>query len=275
MANLDSLVSVDWLAANIGRDDVKVVDATWCMPSEDAPLPGQFIPGAHVFDVDEVADLTSPMKHMLPPANIFEAAMSDMGIANNDHVIVYDSHGFRAAPRTWWTFRMFGHDNISILDGGLPAWIKAGHKTAPKLASATAPSFYKAKHPIAKVISQSDILSLLVTEPQIADARSFGRFSGTEPEPRTGLRSGHIPGATSLPFGSIRDANANLKSLPDLGDIVGRTGLDLDKPIITTCGSGITAAGLAFALYLLGAKDVCVYDGSWTEWGGSDVPVEL
>lgn len=275
MANVNALVTVDWLAANIGRDDVKVLDATWCMSGEEPPLPGTFIPGAQVFDVDVVADLTSPLKHTLPMASTFEAAMSKMGINNSDHVIIYDRHGFRAAPRTWWTFRMFGHVNTSILDGGLPAWMKAGRETSKEAATSKVQSDYKAKSAIAKVISHSGILAQLKARPQIADARSLGRFNGTEPEPRAGLRSGHIPGATSFPFGSIRDENANLKSLPDLAELVGRTGLDLDKPIITTCGSGITAAGLAFVFYLLGAKDVSVYDGSWTEWGASDAPIEM
>lgn len=275
MAVLTSLVSVDWLADNIGRNDVKVLDATWCMPAETPPLPGQFISGAQVFDVDEVADPYSKFKHTLPPANIFETAISKMGVENDDHVIIYDRHGFRGAPRTWWTFRMFGHEAVSILDGGLPAWIKAGHETASKAGAPKSPSEYKAKPAIAKVTSQSDILGQLKHAPQIADARSLGRFKGTEPEPRTGLRSGHIPGSTSFPFGRIRDEQGNLKSIGALAELVGLSGLDLDKPIITTCGSGITAAGLAFAFHLLGAKDVSVYDGSWTEWGGSDAPIDL
>lgn len=274
MAMLAPLVSVSWLAENISRGDVKVLDATWCMGGEEPPLQGQFIPGAQVFDVDEVADPTSKFKHTLPPADIFEAAMSKMGIGNDDNVIVYDRHGFRAAPRTWWTFRMFGHEAVSILDGGLPAWIEAGHDTVRKPGKPTSTSTYKAGLAAGKVISKAEIIVKLKDAPQIADARSLGRFQGTEPEPRAGLRSGHIPGSTSLPFGSLRDKNANLKPLTELAELVGLSGLDLDKPIITTCGSGITAAGLAFAFHLLGAKDVSLYDGSWTEWGASDAPIE-
>jgi len=216
MAVLNPLVDVEWLAVNIGRDDVKVVDATWCMPGEEVPLPDQFIPGAQGFDVDKVADPNSLMKHMLPSSDIFQVAMSDMGIENSDHVIIYDRHGFRAAPRTWWTFRMFGHETLSILDGGLPAWIKAGHKTVSGTSAPKTRSAYKSKPAIAKIISQAGILAELKKQPQIADARSLGRFKGTEPEPRAGLRSGHIPGSMSLPFGSIRDENANLKPLVDL-----------------------------------------------------------
>lgn len=274
MAVLSPLVSVGWLAENIARGDVKVLDATWCMPGEEPPLQGQFIPGAQVFDVDEVADPISEFKHTLPPADIFEGAMSKMGIGNDDHVIIYDCHGFRGAPRTWWTFRMFGHVGISILDGGLPAWIKAGHEIVYELGTPKTAPGYKARPAKAKVISKADILAQLKDTPQIADARSVGRFKGTEPEPRAGLRSGRIPGSSSLPFGSLRDEDANLRPLTELAELVGRTGLDLDKPIITTCGSGITAAGLAFAFHLLGAKDVGVYDGSWTEWGASDAPIE-
>ncbi len=268
------LVSVEWLAANIGRDDVKVLDGTWIMPGETAPLKNQYIPNTQIFDVDGIADPASPMKHMLPPPDLFAAAMSDMGLKNTDHIVIYDRHGFRSAPRVWWTFRMFGHERLSILNGGLPAWIEAGHDVAVEPCLSETRTHYMPYSPLAGIITKDEILAMLPLAPQIIDARSAGRFYGISPEPRAGLRSGHIPGSLNLPFTETRTPNMRLKNLPELADLVGRTGIDLSKPIITTCGSGITAAALAFAFYRLGASDIRVYDGSWTEWGASDAPIE-
>lgn len=268
------LISIDWLAANITHDEIKILDGTWSMPNETEPLQGQFIPKAQFFDIDKIADLTSPMKHMLPTAQDFANAVSDMGIENSDHIIIYDRHGFRAAARLWWTFKTFGHRRISILDGGLPAWIKSGHDVNSVASQPLKKTTYKAPSKVSGVVSMTDIRDLLHSSPQIVDARSKGRFYGTEPEPRAGLRSGHIPGSLSLPFGNIRTADGNLKNMTELAEIVGKAGVNLDKPIITTCGSGVTAAALAFVFYRLGAHDVSVYDGSWTEWGASKAPIE-
>jgi len=271
----NGLVSVQWLADNKSNADVKILDGTWCMASEAMPLEGQFIPDAQFFDIDEIADLTSPMKHMLPSIDVFAETMSNMGIENKDYIIVYDRHGFRAAARLWWTFRSFQHQAVSILNGGLPAWIKAGQKISSSPLKTTTKTHYKAPSSISNVISMEELVTLLPHKPQIIDARSKGRFNGTEAEPRPGLRSGHIPGSLSLPFGNIRTAGGELKDILSLASIVGKAGVDLDKPIITTCGSGITAAALAFVFYRLGAKEVSVYDGSWTEWGASDAPIEI
>ena len=243
------------------------------MPGETADLSQGYIPSAQVFDIDVIADLSSPMKHMLPSAVVFEAAVSKMGIIPSDTVIVYDRHGIRAAPRLWWTFRMFGHEHVAILDGGLPGWIAAGHKTSPTPSSAK-PSRYDASPSLSSVTSKADILSLLDHNPQILDARPAGRFNGTTPEPRAGLRSGHIPGSQSWPLSELINSG-HLRPVEEIRTQIEALDIDMSKPIITTCGSGITAAGLAFALHLLDAENVSVYDGSWTEWGASDAPISL
>ena len=245
------------------------------MKGESDPLPGQFIDGAQLFDIDEVADPNSQMKHMLPSSGDFAEAASKLGLYNEDHIVIYDRHGVRAAPRVWWMFQMFGHKRISILDGGLPAWLGAGYETVDKPAPPQSRSAYLCKPALSGVVSQSDILGQLQQSPQILDARSDGRFFGASPEPRAGLRSGHIPGSRCLPYTSILTSEKRLKPLSELAKLVETTNADLESPIITTCGSGVTAAALAFALHLLSAKDVSVYDGSWTEWGASDAPVSL
>lgn len=270
----DPLVSVDWLDLNIKRADVKILDGTWLMPGEKADLPQGFIPGAQVFDVDEIASPHPTLKHMLPNTETFIKAVSSMGIHKDDIVVVYDRHGVRTAPRVWWTFKAFGHDNVYVLDGGLPAWIRAGEHVSDTLAENVIPSEYSTSDAQLGVTSQSEILKNLGSE-QIIDARSSGRFYGTAPEPRAGLASGHIPGSYSLPISDLWTDDGYFKSLPEVTDIVSTTGIELSKPIITTCGSGITAAGLALNLYRLGAVNISVYDGSWAEWGASDAPVSL
>jgi len=273
MASVDSLVSASWLNENLDRPDIKVLDGTWVMPGNETRLPEGFIPGAQIFDIDRIA-APSSMAHMLPTASIFSENVSGMGISERDHVIVYDRHGLFSSPRVWWTFKMFGHENISILNGGLPAWINEGFSVSSGPAKSKTRSKYKPKPPSSKVTTLFDILSAQGANSQIIDARSRGRFEGTEPEPRKGLRSGRIPGSLSCPFPSIKTPDGFLKSDKELGLLFEASGVDMNAPVITTCGSGITAAGLAFALDRLGAANVSVYDGSWTEWGASDAPVE-
>ena len=272
---MDLLVTVDWLAENIEREDVKVLDGTWVLPADEPSLAAGFIPGAQFFDIDEVADLSSPMKHMLPSKDVFSKAVSEMGIKNSDHIICYDRHGLFSSPRLWWTFMTFGHDKVSVLDGGLPAWTKAGHNTSKAAASNNGLSSFQAGSPFVETKSQSCVIKAVDEGIQIVDARPSGRFYGTSPEPRAGLRSGRIPGSYSLPFGSLKSADGHFKPIAEIAEIVGSTGIDLTKPIITSCGSGITAAGLAFVFYRLGAKTISLYDGSWTEWGASNAPLEI
>ena len=273
---MDLLVTADWLAENIERDDIKVLDGTWVLPGDEPKLATGYIPGADVFNIDKIADTSSPMKHMLASAKDFAKAVSEMGIKNSDHVICYDRHGLFSSPRVWWNFMTFGHKKVSILDGGLPAWIKAGHKTSPKSLSLNdVSSHFKTASAIIPVTDKNCVIRAMSEDIQIVDARPAGRFNGTSPEPREGLRSGRIPGSYSLPFGDLKTADGHFRPLSELAEIVGTCGIDLTKPIITSCGSGITAAGLAFIFHRLGAADIRLYDGSWAEWGASDAPLEI
>jgi thiosulfate/3-mercaptopyruvate sulfurtransferase len=273
---MDLLVTADWLAANIAREDVKVLDGTWVLPSDEPHLSSGYIPSAHVFDIDKIADLSSTMKHMLPSNEVFTKAISEMGIKPSDHVICYDRHGLFSSPRVWWTFMAFGHDKVSVLDGGLPAWIRDGHETSSDPAALNgARSTYQTNSSIIPAIHKSCIINTIDDDVQIVDARPRGRFLGTSPEPREGLRSGRIPGSFSLPFEALKTSEGHFKPLNELAEIVGHTGVDLGKPIITSCGSGITAAGLAFVFHRLGANDIRLYDGSWAEWGASEAPIEI
>ncbi len=275
MASLNPLTTTDWLAINIDRPDVKILDGTWVMPGESDPLPNTFIPGSQYFDIDVIADLSSSMKHMMPSPLVFADAISTMGIKNEDMVVIYDRHGTRTSPRVWWTFRAFGHENVTVLDGGLPAWIRDGHPTVNTYSAPESRSQYTARSPLSGVTSQSELISQLGSNLQILDARPTGRFFGTTPEPRAGLRSGHIPGSKTFPFGSVINEDGTYKSPEEIKALAETAEADVSKPIVTTCGSGVTAAGIGLALYLIGAKDVSIYDGSWTEWGASNAPISL
>ncbi|WP_371397747.1 sulfurtransferase [Fretibacter rubidus] len=263
------LVDAAWLADTIGR--VIPIDGTWSMPNDTASLPNGFIPGSRVFDLDTVATPHPTLNHMLPDAKTFAQTVGDMGVSAEDHVVVYDRHGVFSSPRLWWTFKMFGHAKVSVLNGGLPAWIAAGHSVEKAVTDGKAVTYVPSK-PLAKVVSKAEVLAALGTDAQIIDARPPGRFDATSPEPRAELRGGHMPGANNVPFGSLRTADSHFKDIEAL--IEAFASVDPDAPIITSCGSGITAAGLAFVLAMLGADDVSVYDGSWAEWGAdSDVPI--
>jgi thiosulfate/3-mercaptopyruvate sulfurtransferase len=264
------LVNTAWLAKNI--DAVIPVDGTWSMPGDEASLAAGYLPRARVFDLDAVATPHANLKHMLPSADGFAAAVGAMGVSADDHIICYDRHGVFSAPRLWWTFKMFGHAKVSVLDGGLPAWVAAGYDITSAAPTGFTPSHYAASAPRAKAASKADILAALGTDIQIIDARPPGRFTAASPEPRADLRGGHMPGAFNVPFGSLRTAASQFKDADALIDAF--AAIDPERPIITTCGSGITAAGLAFVLELIGASDVSLYDGSWAEWGAdADVPI--
>jgi thiosulfate/3-mercaptopyruvate sulfurtransferase len=265
----DPLVTIDWLKANL--DAVKVIDGTWSMPNDASDLPSGYIPNSSIFDLDIIANLDSDLSHMLPSADVFAEAIGAMGITMDDTVVVYDRHGVFSSPRVWWTFKMFGHKAVYVLDGGLPAWIAAGHEVEAALAETTK-SFYKISPACTKVATIDDVLRAVKTDTQIVDARPAGRFKGHSPEPRENLASGHMPGAINVPFGMLRTPSSHFRPLSEIAQMF--QDVDLTAPIITTCGSGITAAGLAFNLARLGADDVSVYDGSWAEYGArQDVPV--
>jgi thiosulfate/3-mercaptopyruvate sulfurtransferase len=233
------------------------------------------VPGAVFFDIDAIADRTTSLPHMLPSPEAFAAAVGALGIGSGDRVGVYDVRGVVSAARVWWTFRVFGHEAVAVLDGGLRKWQAEGRPVehgAPKPAPRT---FTARLRP--ELVRSLDAMRANLTSraAQVLDARSAGRFAGTEPEPRPGLRGGHIPGSLNLPYETLYRADGTLKAPDELRGAITAAGVDLGRPVVTSCGSGVTASVLALALYLVGRPDAAVYDGSWSEWGSrSDTPVE-
>jgi len=277
--NIGPLVTTDWLAANLRRRNVRVVDGSWHMPQLKRDARAEFarahIPGAVFFDIDAIADTASPLPHMLPNARKFAESVGALGIGDRDVVVVYDTRGVISAARVWWTFRAFGHAPVAVLDGGLPKWQAEGRPVetgvpAPKPRRFTARLHRSLVRDLAQMRA-----NLASRREQVLDARSHGRFIGTEPEPRPGLRGGHIPGSLNLSYDQLYRKDGTLLPPDDLQRRFEAAGLDPAKPVVTTCGSGVTAAVLALGLHLLGHEKVAVYDGSWTEWGGrNDTPLE-
>ena len=260
---------------NTLKQDVKWVDASWHMPSEKRDAQAEYarehIPGAVFFNLDDISDPDSPYPHMLPSPERFAEKISALGISNDDHVVVYDTAGLFSAPRAWWMFRVFGHNSVSVLDGGLPQWKADGLPLEQGIVQPSAVPFISRFRP-ELVRSAQDILA--AQEP-VLDARSADRFHGRVAEPRPGLRSGHIPGSRNLPWNQLLDASKTHFLPPgQLQAAFVAAGIDPAKPLITSCGSGVSACILALALDQLGQKDVAVYDGSWAEWGSrQDLPI--
>ena len=276
---LPTVVSTAWLADNLGAPDLRVVDGSWHMPQAKRD-PGReydeaHIPGAVFFDVDGIADRSTDLPHMLPSAEVFGRAVSGLGIGEGDRVVVYDTRGVVSAARVWWTFRVFGHDAVAVLDGGLPKWRAEGRPVERGPVIPAARRFIpRLRKELVRDVAQMTA-NVSARGEQVLDARSRGRFAGTEPEPRAGLRGGHIPGSLNLPYDELYEKDGTLRPVPALRDALVKSGLDLAKPVVTTCGSGITASVLALALHQVGRPDVAVYDGSWTEWASrNDTPVE-
>ncbi|TDH36068.1 3-mercaptopyruvate sulfurtransferase [Pseudohoeflea suaedae] len=272
------LVSYHWLANRLGTPGLSIVDGSWYLPAMGRDHKAEFaesrIPGAVLFDQDDIVDPSSSLPHALPPADLFAEKVGALGIAETDTIVVYDGPGFFSAPRVWWLFRHFGAEKVYLLDGGFDGW-KAGD--LPLETSGPAPKTPRSFNAAPKddVASLADMRSIVVEgNRQIADARPAGRFTGELPEPREGMRSGHMPGAKNVPVISLAE-NGKMKSLKALRDLFNSSSVDLSKPVVTTCGSGVTAAAISFALASLGHEDVRLYDGSWSEWGSrSDTPVE-
>jgi len=275
------LVTTEWLAGELGKPDVVVFDATKYLPNEPKDGKTEFlrahIPGARYFDIDQIADPDTDLPHMVPTPGRFAKLMGQLGVGNTSKIVFYDQKGLASAARGWWLMALFGHDNAAVLDGGLPKWIREDRPTQDGEPAEPTPTVFRPDYRAGLLRGVGDILrNVLTRSEQVLDARAAGRFTGAIPEPRAGMRSGHIPGSISLPYTDLLHADGTFRPP---GEIRGRfeaAGVDGTKPLVTSCGSGVTACILTLGLRVAGLPEGAVYDGSWTEWGGrSDTPVEI
>ena len=267
---MDHFVTTSWLAGRLDDPGVVILDATLPPVGVTPPVDtrarylAKHIPGAVFFDIEELSDRSSPLPHMLPAPDAFSRSMSALGISDSMAIVIYEQEGVFSGPRAWWTLKTFGARNVYLLDGGLRAWIEAGLPTQSGNVH-RAPAVFHARLDQNAVKDFSQMQQMIAAHGQILDARSAGRFAGTLPEPRPGISSGHMPGATSIPFTELVE-EGRLKPVEELRHIFAAKGVDLQQPITTTCGSGVTAAVLALGLEVIGAKHVSLYDGSWAEY---------
>ena len=266
-----TLVSTAWLAAHRSDPDLRVIDASWYLPDAGRDAKAEYkaahIPGARFFDIDEITDSRSNLPHMAPPPEKFVSRMRAMGIGDGHQVVVYDGSGLFSAARVWWTFRLMGKTDVAVLDGGFPKWQAEGREVEdmpPVLRDRHIT--VSRQHALVKDVTQVAHAAKL-GEAEIIDARSAARFKGEAPEPRPGLRAGHIPGSKNVPYASLLNPDGTMKLVADLRVVFEAAGVNLSKPAITSCGSGVTAAVLSLALERMGHKNHALYDGSWAEWG--------
>ncbi|MDE4098544.1 3-mercaptopyruvate sulfurtransferase [Phaeobacter gallaeciensis] len=266
-----TLVSTDWLAAHLKDPDLRILDGSWYLPNENRDPKAEYdaahIPGARFFDIDDISDHRSELPHMVPPVEKFMSRLRAMGVGDGHQVVVYDGAGLKSAARVWWLFRLMGQMNVAVLDGGLPKWQAEGHPVEDL------PPMIRDRHMTVRVQNQlvRDVTQVSAAaklgDHEIIDARAAERFRGEVPEPREGLRSGHIPGSKNVPYVTLLNPDGTLKDVNGIRATFEGAGVDLAKPAITTCGSGVTAAVLSLALERIGKTDHALYDGSWAEWG--------
>ena len=275
----NDLVSTAWLEAHLDSPDIAIIDASWHLPAAKRDARAEFlvsrIPGAQFFDIDELSDTATALPHMLPSPEKFSSRMRKLGIGDGKRVIAYDAAGLFSAARAWWMFKVFGHEDVAILDGGLPKWKSESRPLEDGPANKPQERHFTARYRSMMVRDQKDVAAALKSgTAQVADARSGTRFRGEEAEPRAHVRAGHMPGARNVHYASLLKPDGTLKSPAEIETVFAAAGVDLSKPVITSCGSGITAAILTLGLTLIGARNHALYDGSWTEWGGNpDAPV--
>ena len=274
------LVTTEWLAGALGSPDLVLFDATKYLPNENKDGKAEFltahIPGARYFDIDEVADTDTSLPHMVPTPGRFAKLMGALGVGNATRIVFYDQKGLASAARGWWLMGLFGHDQAAVLDGGLPKWIREGRASEAGTPAQVKPVTFQPDYRAVRLRGVGDILSNVAAQTELVlDARASGRFTGATPEPRAGMRSGHMPGAANLPYTDLLNADGTFRPVAELQSCFAAAGVDGTRPVVTSCGSGVTACILTLGLKLAGLPEGAVYDGSWTEWGGrSDTPVE-
>lgn len=278
--NKDWLVETEWLAEHLDAPDLVILDGSWHVPNGERNAQREYlqghIPGALLFDIDDIADTDSPLPHMLPSPEKFSSRMRKMGIGDGMRVVVYDAHGMFSAARVWWMFRTMGADDVAVLNGGLPKWVSEGRPLEEGPPPHRTERHFTARRKAELVHDIADVRDVVAANSaQLVDARSPDRFAGTAPEPRQGMRTGHIPGSSNLHYEALLNPDGTMKTTEQLRAIFDASGLDLREPIVTTCGSGVTAAILALALAMVGHRQASVYDGSWSEWGQVEsLPIE-